>query len=556
MAEKFGEARTVSTYGSLDRITTLTKEWLQECEESHPRCANGLDLILPHRVLDVSSFETTGHIYLLETAGMPGAYIALSHCWGKHQPIKTTKESLSRFKAGIPTQSLPKTFLDATIVTNELGLRYLWIDCLCILQDSEQDWEEQSAQMADIYANSYLTLGASHATDSSMGLECQRKVFSEEGKFPEFRPVESYEIPGSNQAFGETIFVRHSQAQAHSDIVSKADIEKFSFIPRDEVEMQRRAPLLSRAWAFQERLLSPRILHCHSGELIWECKTGIACECKGLNQRNTTYSKVELSKISQMALPEVFDLWYSYVEKYSRLQLTYSSDCLPALSGPASWISRRISSSNDVQYFAGLWHRDFALGLLWSVDKRGDTTTIRRRSPYQAPTWSWASVHGPIVYRQEFRRMIRPDFKIHDVFCKTEGKNVFGKVSSGFFTCRGTVLPGRVVALNGSVGPEYILSIEGLRCFLWRNGPVGFSPDAYSWLPGPEQLVHALVISFNGWLVEGLVLRQCETASQEYTRLGHFLASEPYPEPPDDGYPRPPDDGVRIEQFSKTIKVL
>jgi hypothetical protein len=86
-----------------------------------------------------------------------------------------------RIKAGIPIRSLPKTFLDAVMVTNALSFWYLWIDSLCILQDSEEDWEEQSAQMAAIYSNSYLILAALHAANSSVGFECERKAFSGEG---------------------------------------------------------------------------------------------------------------------------------------------------------------------------------------------------------------------------------------------------------------------------------------------------------------------------------------------------------------------------------------
>jgi hypothetical protein len=110
MAKTFGEANTVLSYGSLDRITILAKQWLRECEESHPRCVKRLDPILPRRVLDVSRFQMAGTICLLEIGGMPGKYIALSHCWGTCQPTKTTKESLLMIKAGIPASSLPKNF--------------------------------------------------------------------------------------------------------------------------------------------------------------------------------------------------------------------------------------------------------------------------------------------------------------------------------------------------------------------------------------------------------------------------------------------------------------
>lgn len=165
---------------------------------------------------------------------MPGAYITLSHCWVSYQPIKTTKESLSKFMAGIPLQSLAKTFLDAVLLTKALGIRYLWIDSLCILQDIEEDWEEQSSQMATIYSNSYLTPAASHSADSSVGFKCQRQTFSGEGGLAESQPVESYETPSLKQDFGEAICIRQSQAQTHADIMYEADIAKVRITHRPE----------------------------------------------------------------------------------------------------------------------------------------------------------------------------------------------------------------------------------------------------------------------------------------------------------------------------------
>jgi hypothetical protein len=75
---------------------------------------------------------------------------------------------------GIPVQSMPQTFKDAVKITRKFGIRYLWIDALCILQDSKSDWEVQATEMAAIYRNSVFTIAADNATDSSGGCFANR----------------------------------------------------------------------------------------------------------------------------------------------------------------------------------------------------------------------------------------------------------------------------------------------------------------------------------------------------------------------------------------------
>ena len=107
---------------------------------------------LPNRVLDLGQ-EPTQTIKLLETNFRRGHYCALSHCWGppeKH-PIQTTSNTLKDHLEGIEFKVLPRTFQDAVTVTRAIGVRYLWIDCLCIVQDDKNDWKKEAAMMGSIY---------------------------------------------------------------------------------------------------------------------------------------------------------------------------------------------------------------------------------------------------------------------------------------------------------------------------------------------------------------------------------------------------------------------
>ena len=123
--------------------------------------------------------DGTREPFLLETEGMKGEYLTLSHCWGKAQ-IKTTKLcNLSSHKERIRLADLCANFQDAILVTRNLGFRYLWIDSLCIIQDSDKDWDAESSQMARVYRNSTLTLSAANATNADAGFLRKRKPLAD-----------------------------------------------------------------------------------------------------------------------------------------------------------------------------------------------------------------------------------------------------------------------------------------------------------------------------------------------------------------------------------------
>lgn len=142
--------------------------WLDNCRSHHPSCRPPpTNPQLPTRVIDVSF--TDREVTLFESNGQRGRYMTLSHCWGTSSRLTTTKETLEDLKNGIATSFLPKTFQDAIKITRRLGVKYLWIDCFCIIQDDPQDWERESSSMAQIYRNSYLTIAASASSDSYSG---------------------------------------------------------------------------------------------------------------------------------------------------------------------------------------------------------------------------------------------------------------------------------------------------------------------------------------------------------------------------------------------------
>jgi hypothetical protein len=140
----------------------LAKKWLRQCLESHEACAQrhlGTRL-LPTRVIDVRSGIGSDGQRLYLTNRQPGEWLTLSWCWGSTSPLKTILATLDSHIANIPSDDLPPLFMDAINITRRLGYQYLWVDSLCIIQDSKLDWQTEAANMGTIYKESVLNIVA------------------------------------------------------------------------------------------------------------------------------------------------------------------------------------------------------------------------------------------------------------------------------------------------------------------------------------------------------------------------------------------------------------
>jgi hypothetical protein len=211
----------------------LVKEWLSTCDAQH-RCYQGNQAPLPSRVIDVSQED----IHLIVSNGQREPYVTLSHCWGGEQPLITTSTTLDERIANISMESFPVLYRDAITITRKLGIKYLWIDSLCILQDVKDGWSREAAKMGDIYRLSYLTIYALGAPN------CYQQLLIE-------RPLKST-----------------SASSCLDDTRNDG---------RERGEIFKHSPLSQRAWAVQERLLSPRLLIYSKEEMLWEC---LACTAR------------------------------------------------------------------------------------------------------------------------------------------------------------------------------------------------------------------------------------------------------------------------------------
>lgn len=326
----------------------------------------------------------------LDISSTPSKYITLSHRWGSTDIFKATKSTIAKLQVGIEVDKLPRTFIEAFTVCRKLGYRYIWIDSLCILQDDDVDWRAEASLMGKNYANADLNISATGAKDSDSGLFMQREanlvtpikvIISEPGS--PFNPGSYYIL----------------DPQLWSAGVSEA-------------------PINSRGWVFQERLLARRVLHFGQDQLYFECRQKDACESFPLGLPTTpTYTFRALGAVPNghfKSLDPMIDgrrarkemaggrqcvdeslnpyfLWAELVQTYSGLQLTKATDKLIAVSGLAKWLQTVLS---DDQYLAGLWRRHLPYHLLWSKRKhlRHGTNSL----DYCAPSWSWASIKDQV----------------------------------------------------------------------------------------------------------------------------------------------------------------
>ena len=385
-----GPGHHISRSGISETCLKLVGSWLRDCD-GHSLCKGARGSVLPTRLIFIGSTTNALRLHAPQSCERV-RYVALSHCWGGTSPLKTTTANLQDHYKKISHCSMPKTFADAISVTKSLGIQYLWIDALCVIQDSPKDRSSEAASMGRIYANAYFTISADAAVDSSSGF-----IRPPSRKNPRFASFKYFHNDYKGQKGPVTIHVREkgnlfSNLPFHGwdptnlskdQPLKKMGLNKFGTIP-DCLAPPKDSPhskLSTRGWAFQERVLSPRTLFFGPSELGWECRGAVACECSTKKEgacRNAAMKKDWNNGES----------WPKLVTEYTKLDLTFPYDRLTAISGLAGELA-----SQKGPYIAGLWQTTFANDLLWQAKTSGDLTRFKT---YHAPTWSWASVSGPV----------------------------------------------------------------------------------------------------------------------------------------------------------------
>ncbi|OCK95970.1 HET-domain-containing protein, partial [Cenococcum geophilum 1.58] len=387
------DSRSTNDFGASSGSTqsySLAKNWLRSCLDDHRPSTDDTQNFFPDRVLDLGRRgDTTVKLYLSPSTdggqGRRERYATLSYCWGAANHLKLEGAVLQSFQAGINTSELPRTMRHAVGLVRELGLRFLWIDSLCIIQDSIDDWRTQSALMGSIYQHSHINIAASTSEDSEGGLFFSRVPQT-------VRPVQvTCHFPfGRPNILSRLLHRRNAQPRLYNVLQQKPYFESIE-----------QATLNSRGWVMQERLLAPRTLHCTRNQLFWECEHMLANESHPdgiettLNRQPgefrrmlTQFSHDPTSKVDNGIQRAADVAWFSLVKEYSICNLTKEEDILIAISGLAK---RWIQIIPD-RYIAGFWKQSLQEGLLWHGEQMIPALVGGEPcSTWRAPSWSWAS---------------------------------------------------------------------------------------------------------------------------------------------------------------------
>jgi hypothetical protein len=329
-------------------------------------------------------------------------------------PVKLERSTLQAFLDGIDVDSLPLTFRQAILLTRSLGIEYIWIDSLCIVQDDEQDWANECTRMTSVYMNSFINIGANATRDSRGGLFQQRswKSVNPLSVRLTYIPTNWYRKP-------------------------------VILLPNPEGgNLLDDAPLGDRGWVVQERLLAPRTVHFLKHKVVWECdecqasETDITGKLENTNFSKRTHLAIPIAPGNSSAdrTTQFLSTWSDIVKLYSTGKLSVATDKLVAISGVARYMFENRQDDRSLQYYAGLWSRDFESQLTWSASY---FSVGSRPQTYVAPSWSWASYNGEVLFPRPGRRRLWAQLMGIEIHPKSDP---FGEVSAsppGYVRMRG-----------------------------------------------------------------------------------------------------------------------
>ncbi|KAF2258407.1 HET-domain-containing protein, partial [Lojkania enalia] len=404
--------------------------WLEECYEHHKDCQieRHTGDRLPTRVIDVATSDINGMPCprLVDGKGRSEKFAALSYCWGGESILTLNAQTEAELRAGLPMEQFPPTLRDAIIVTQHLRLKYLWIDAVCIKQDSAEDWNIEATKMRDIYKGAIVTIAAAAASKSSDGIFRHRTVGRTLCKLPWL----------NGESPCPTVSLR-----------SGSEIRQ---------DPARSSLIHTRAWTLQETLLAPRTLYLGSHIITFECSQGQIDESgrstKGMAIRAFSHYGLETFQTfltgytfftqGLVTTPgglsmTYYDLWREIITQYSKRHLTKVSDTLPALAG----LANDFNHVTGDKYFAGLWMGDIIRSLCWMTFPGGNSAkNTRHVNEYLAPSWSWASVYGlPLgFYGHESTEDsgFKPLAEVIGIRAAPAGQDPFGRVVDGELVLR------------------------------------------------------------------------------------------------------------------------
>ena len=363
----------------------LSYHWLQTCFKTHLHCRRHLtEQYSPTRVLDLQESQ---NLRILQHATIDHPYVALSHRWGQEKLPRTTSANLAERLGRLALHDLTQTMKDAVRITRDLGYRYLWVDALCIVQDSEEDWLREARKMSDVFSGAVVTIAAADAENHSQGI---------------FRPragvcIRPFPMPYLDmRPYCDRTFVD-----------GEGPVYIFPNTGLVSAGARSKGTLDTRGWILQEQLLSPRVLYFDRGEIFWDCMTVSASESSPISTSllddkdpDETWALKLVRKTlvashnSDTLRHRLAEVWTQVIKNYSSRQLSKQSDKLIALDG----IAQPLSALLGEPLVAGMWETHMWRQLIWWKARPQPASVSQHQSLFPAPTWSWLGSDGPVFY--------------------------------------------------------------------------------------------------------------------------------------------------------------
>ena len=355
-------SRWNSSPSTPDEKTLLIKGWYSNCEVDHGAKCRPAVGNLPTRLIDIWSAPLSVKlIHRSDASTLDRKYTTLSHCWDAQPLIQTTRSNLHLYSQAIPPESIPRTFREAFAVTRALGIRYIWIDGLCVIQDSPEEWEREVSRMKDVYSRSSLNIAAADSANSNEGCFADVNV-NEEHDWTQFS------LYDSNNVLKLTIKVQIGDSRRTTE----------------------RSFLSTRGWVLQEQLLSPRMVSCMRSELHWQCAHAYRTESGvEFDHDSAICGTPHLRNDMSISHERVWRVW---MENFSQRKFTFWNDRLPALAGITEYYE---STTNDAPLL-GLWKTSILQDLLWI--RLSDSRPSVPCNETFLPSWSWLSCPARIEF--------------------------------------------------------------------------------------------------------------------------------------------------------------
>ena len=426
----------------------LALERIRDCIDNHDTCLKPKRTRLPTRVIDCRAPTQPCLVLTAKLEDVFVPYIALSYVWGKDSTHCTRLANYEAYQTGIDYGIIPQTIRDAITVTNGLGVRYIWIDAFCIIQDSDEDKIKELVKMGDVYRDAHITVIASSSPEGNAGF-LQDRVLPPHWRVPFYRRDGR---PG-------TVYIG----------------QRGETVP---LSVPGREPVDCRAWCFQEWLLSPRKLVYTTDTLRYHCQTSARPVENSIRAIRTVQSStldhaflplplaaLANPQLAALSSEELFArqcmLWGLVVENYTQRSLSWKTDKLLAFAAVAEQFDEIWEAAWRLgRYIAGLWEGFLPRDLLWHREFFDTEDDLRPRpTEYLAPSWTWPSVDGQVIVCAG--APYNPREQIVDVcdvleceIALVDQRLPYGQVKAGHLKVRGVVAPAWVVVEPSDLKPR------------------------------------------------------------------------------------------------------